>query len=106
MCIRDRSYDEFDHIVSEMTPQGEVDYGYDNLGRRTTLTVRNGAPGAQITQPAITYTYDNANRLTGIHQAAGTINAGAARDIALAYDCLLYTSDAADERSSVDLGGR
>ena len=23
-----------------------------------------------------------------------------------AYDCLLYTSDAADERSSVDLGGR
>ena len=25
---------------------------------------------------------------------------------ALAYTCLLYTSDAADERSSVDLGGR
>ena len=25
---------------------------------------------------------------------------------ALAVDCLLYTSDAADERSSVDLGGR
>ena len=24
----------------------------------------------------------------------------------LGYDCLLYTSDAADERSSVDLGGR
>ena len=24
----------------------------------------------------------------------------------LFYDCLLYTSDAADERSSVDLGGR
>src|SRR5678815_2295884 len=24
----------------------------------------------------------------------------------LAWDCLLYTSDAADERSSVDLGGR
>ena len=27
-------------------------------------------------------------------------------DIALPYLCLLYTSDAADERSSVDLGGR
>ena len=28
-------------------------------------------------------------------------------DIALVrYNCLLYTSDAADERSSVDLGGR
>ena len=25
---------------------------------------------------------------------------------ALLYGCLLYTSDAADERSSVDLGGR
>ena len=27
-------------------------------------------------------------------------------DIKKIYDCLLYTSDAADERSSVDLGGR
>ena len=26
--------------------------------------------------------------------------------IVLLYSCLLYTSDAADERSSVDLGGR
>ena len=28
------------------------------------------------------------------------------RSFAQAGDCLLYTSDAADERSSVDLGGR
>ena len=29
------------------------------------------------------------------------------RELALShYSCLLYTSDAADERSSVDLGGR
>ena len=27
-------------------------------------------------------------------------------EIDLGKDCLLYTSDAADERSSVDLGGR
>ena len=27
-------------------------------------------------------------------------------DYTLTYICLLYTSDAADERSSVDLGGR
>ena len=27
-------------------------------------------------------------------------------NITFAIDCLLYTSDAADERSSVDLGGR
>ena len=31
---------------------------------------------------------------------------GAHRSIALLCSCLLYTSDAADERSSVDLGGR
>ena len=28
------------------------------------------------------------------------------KEIAYFYNCLLYTSDAADERSSVDLGGR
>ena len=28
------------------------------------------------------------------------------QDISLSWHCLLYTSDAADERSSVDLGGR
>ena len=28
------------------------------------------------------------------------------REVAILYACLLYTSDAADERSSVDLGGR
>ena len=27
-------------------------------------------------------------------------------EVELSYSCLLYTSDAADERSSVDLGGR
>ena len=29
-----------------------------------------------------------------------------AQDLLPLYGCLLYTSDAADERSSVDLGGR
>ena len=31
---------------------------------------------------------------------------GSIQDSAQIVDCLLYTSDAADERSSVDLGGR
>ena len=36
------------------------------------------------------------------------IRQGRQQDVARAHDhaCLLYTSDAADERSSVDLGGR
>lgn len=81
-----RTYDELDRMISEVTPQGQVDYTYDNAGRRTSMTVINGAPGAQITQPAVTYTYDSADRLTGIHQTAGSINAGAAQSITLAYD--------------------
>src|SRR5678815_5473187 len=42
-------------------------------------------------------------------ESAGPISAGSTRalhDEALHPLCLLYTSDAADERSSVDLGGR
>ena len=49
------------------------------------------------------------------HVCTDLINPAVADDIqgfhviineAQAYSCLLYTSDAADERSSVDLGGR
>ena len=36
----------------------------------------------------------------------GATEAIAATILALVQPCLLYTSDAADERSSVDLGGR
>ena len=42
-------------------------------------------------------TYKNTPLLGFAHGASG---------IAYALACLLYTSDAADERSSVDLGGR
>ena len=34
------------------------------------------------------------------------LNYGDTSSIVTLYTCLLYTSDAADERSSVDLGGR
>jgi len=81
-----RTYDELDRLTAEVTPQGEVDYGYDNGGRRTSMTVKNGLPGAQVTQPTVTYTYDNANRLVGISQAAGAVNGGVAQTITLAYD--------------------
>ena len=42
--------------------------------------------------------------LFGFANVAGAMNAGSA--LGLDFGCLLYTSDAADERSSVDLGGR
>lgn len=81
-----RTYDDLDRETSEVTPQGEVDYTYDAGGRRTSMTIKNGPPGAQVAQPAITYSYDAANHLTGIHQTAATINASVAQHIAFAYD--------------------
>ena len=44
-----------------------------------------------------------------LDRSARTLSGGEAQRIRLATQigsCLLYTSDAADERSSVDLGGR
>jgi YD repeat-containing protein len=34
-----RTYDDFDRLTSDGTPQGTVIYTYDNAGRRATLTV-------------------------------------------------------------------
>ena len=66
------------------------------------------------------YGHDIESRLTGAHETApynkfswGVSNRGASVRLpwqvsrtGRGYACLLYTSDAADERSSVDLGGR
>jgi RHS repeat-associated protein len=83
-----RTYNDLDHLVSEVTPQGEIDYTYDAGGRRTSMTIKNGPPGSQIAQPVITYSYDANSRLIGIHQAAGSINGGQPQDIAFAYDAV------------------
>ena len=51
---------------------------------------------------------ERARRLS-LRQQAFLVPAGTARTCPVygnLHDCLLYTSDAADERSSVDLGGR
>ena len=44
---------------------------------------------------------ENATQMATIGQVPASKD-----DLAIARLCLLYTSDAADERSSVDLGGR
>ena len=43
-----------------------------------------------------------------VQKEGGSMNRNTARDTGteVLWSCLLYTSDAADERSSVDLGGR
>jgi RHS repeat-associated protein len=81
-----RGYDDLNRMVREVTPLGQIDYTYDNAGRKTSMTITNGGLGAQVVQPTVTYSYDNADRLTGIHQAAADINEGQAQDIVLVYD--------------------
>ena len=81
-----RSYDDLDRRIREVTPQGEVDYTYDRGGRRTAVVIKNGPPGSQAVQPAITYAYDDANRLIRILQAAGAINGNQPQEISFAYD--------------------
>ena len=50
------------------------------------------------------FIYFWSENLSGMKQRASKIFKKSVR--LLAWICLLYTSDAADERSSVDLGGR
>jgi RHS repeat-associated protein len=63
-----RTFDDFDRLTSEVTPQGTVSYTYDAADRMQTVTI----PG----QSVITYTYDNANRITGLTQGTSTISFG------------------------------
>jgi RHS repeat-associated protein len=77
-----RAYDSFDHMIQEVTPQGEVDYTYDAVDRRTSMTIKNG----DTVQPTITYSYDAADRLTTITQAAGDINGGQVQTVTLTHD--------------------
>jgi RHS repeat-associated protein len=84
-----RVYDGLDRLTQETTPQGQSNYTYDAGGRRTSMTVKNLAVGSTTTytaQPTITYTYDTANRLTGITQAAGSLNNNVAQTITYTYD--------------------
>jgi YD repeat-containing protein len=61
VCIN-RTYDGLNDLTQEATPQGTINYTYDNAGRRSTMQV--------VGQTQATYTIDNANRLTGITQGS------------------------------------
>jgi RHS repeat-associated protein len=65
-----RRFDNRDRLSYEITPQGRIDYAYDAVDRRSSMTVQNQTP--------ISYTWDDGDRLTAITQGA--------RNIALAYD--------------------
>ena len=81
-----RTFDGLNRMTSEVTEQGEVDYTYDNGGRRTGMTVKNGPSTAQVVTQSLAYTYDNADRLTKIVQAAAPVNNSTAQPVTFAYD--------------------
>ena len=81
-----RTFDGLNRMTSEVTEQGEVDYTYDNGGRRATMTVKNGPSTAQVVTQSLTYTFDDANRLTKIVQSAGPVNNSTAQPITFVYD--------------------
>ncbi|WP_414450021.1 RHS repeat-associated core domain-containing protein [Burkholderia sp. 22PA0099] len=60
-----RTYDDFDKLTQEVTPNGTIAYTYYANGLRDTATV-NG-------QAAVTYQWDAANRLTKISQGISSI---------------------------------
>ena len=100
-----RTYNGLDQLTDETTPQGEVGYIPDALGRRTKMTVVGQS------QP-IQYGYDNANRLRSIAQ--GTTSVGINYDNANRLSTLTlpngivqtYGFDAANELTTIsyDLG--
>jgi RHS repeat-associated protein len=55
-----------DHLLSETTPQGSVAYTYDADERRQSMTVSGQAP--------VSYSFDNASRLTSIVQGASGVS--------------------------------
>src|SRR5678810_1261794 len=110
MCIRDRTHQLEDYLVSVPINADAKVKGYeiayeqplgDSFGFNVNYTFSDG-------ESFHTWA-DNSNNLLGNSQ--DTVNVGAYFEnqmfsARVNYTCLLYTSDAADERSSVDLGGR
>ena len=94
MCIRDRSNNALFDVFIKTTPNTAWNVGLTGFnGNPATVGCNGVSPKALWTQIKTGSVADNL-RATPITQTS------------LDTLCLLYTSDAADERSSVDLGGR
>ena len=107
MCIRDRSETEGAHfwlnIMTDLSNRGVKDILIASIDNLTGFeeAIRTIFPKTEI-------------QLCIVHQIRNSLKYIASKDqklflqeLKLVYKaCLLYTSDAADERSSVDLGGR
>ncbi|MDF0676563.1 MAG: DUF6531 domain-containing protein [Nitrospira sp.] len=94
-----RTYDGLDRLTQEVTPEGTVNYTYDNASRRATMTV--------VGQTQVTYTYDNADRLTQVQQGTSTTSiaydiAGRRTSLTLPNtNSIVYAYNAASELTSL-----
>jgi YD repeat-containing protein len=112
-----RTYDNFDNLIDEQTPQGEVTYSYDAARRLQTRTVvgetavsyawdNAGNPLSAVQGSAtLSYAYDSAGRVSSVTMPNGVVVAntydGDSRIAAIAYSNgsgslgnLTYTYDA------------
>jgi len=98
-CFNEDFLYGLDLLTSETTPQGTVNYTYDNASRHATMTV--------VGQPQVVYTYDNANRLTNIQQGTSNIVIGyddADRRTSVTYpntNSITYAYNAASELTTL-----
>jgi YD repeat-containing protein len=80
-----RTYDNFDNLIDEQTPQGEVTYSYDAAHRLQTRAVLSETPvsytwdnaGAPLSAtqggPTLTYVYDSVGRLSSMRLPNGVV---------------------------------
>src|SRR5678815_2456208 len=107
MCIRDRRLTA-PAVHSSIRALTDLDRGGSYLMRYTPqlclalslLLFSACSPAAEETKPAADAPAAAPEAAANPHAGTWTLN------VAKSSYCLLYTSDAADERSSVDLGGR
>ena len=99
MCIRDRLYED---LTVDIPPGAIVGIIGPNGAGKTTLF--RMIVGQEVPDDG-TLTVGSTVKLAYVDQSRDDLapNKSVWEEIS---DCLLYTSDAADERSSVDLGGR
>ena len=89
-------YDNLDRLVQELTPQGVINYSYDSIGRRTSMTANGLAP--------VTYGYDSASRLIQVAQGSEVVGLGydaSGRRTSLSYPNGANTSYSYDNASRV-----
>src|SRR5678815_2377757 len=99
MCIRDRPYGE------SFTGALGRDAG-NNVGLYNITQGSLALTGNYDLQFTTNVKFEIMKLVVTVTPTAGQNKFYGAADPTFAYTCLLYTSDAADERSSVDLGGR